>query len=210
MALGRRSGRTVRPASGIRRPYRCADGPKKPRTPTHLPRPVWLTFGSALMSPAQCAGVLRCWGDPMTPGSSIRLYRRAPSRLAKIRRLVTTLFAGHTIKPWDRPVRRTASNFRRAVAAKSWRPTIVMRGAIADARVSFPGHPASRAGYFARQRSATSVFARRSPLAGHTTRWLAARGCPGPRKILTRPFEGLRIIDLGIIVAGGELSRLFA
>ena len=24
------------------------------------------------------------------------------------------------------------------------------------------------------------------------------------------PFEGLRILDLGVIVAGGELSRLFA
>ena len=25
-----------------------------------------------------------------------------------------------------------------------------------------------------------------------------------------RPFEGLRILDLGVIVAGGELGRLFA
>ncbi len=30
------------------------------------------------------------------------------------------------------------------------------------------------------------------------------------RRRSTRPFEGLRILDLGVIVAGGELGRLFA
>jgi crotonobetainyl-CoA:carnitine CoA-transferase CaiB-like acyl-CoA transferase len=43
-------------------------------------------------------------------------------------------------------------------------------------------------------------------------RWLAPP-TPAPEPVAavgSRPFESLRIIDLGIIVAGGELSRLFA
>lgn len=41
-------------------------------------------------------------------------------------------------------------------------------------------------------------------------RWTAERFEPAPvGPIGGRPFEGIRIVDLGIIVAGGELSRLF-
>ena len=29
-------------------------------------------------------------------------------------------------------------------------------------------------------------------------------------ELARRPFDGLRILDLGVIVAGGELGRLFA
>ncbi len=50
-----------------------------------------------------------------------------------------------------------------------------------------------------------------APSAGHDqARWLAERArSPVPGNSGPRPFDGLRIIDLGIIVAGGELSRLF-
>ncbi|MCP9275134.1 CaiB/BaiF CoA transferase family protein [Mycolicibacterium arenosum] len=42
--------------------------------------------------------------------------------------------------------------------------------------------------------------------------WIASAKRPQIRESLsaTRPFEGLRILDLGVIVAGGELGRLFA
>ncbi|MDT5107892.1 MAG: hypothetical protein QOI25_5405 [Mycobacterium sp.] len=42
--------------------------------------------------------------------------------------------------------------------------------------------------------------------------WIAARpGAGDPTgHVRERPFEGLRILDLGVIVAGGELGRLFA
>lgn len=41
-------------------------------------------------------------------------------------------------------------------------------------------------------------------------RWLAERFDPDPvGAVGERPFAGIRILDLGIIVAGGELSRLF-
>src|SRR6185437_8499152 len=41
-------------------------------------------------------------------------------------------------------------------------------------------------------------------------RWAADPATiPAPARSGPRPFDGLRIVDLGIIVAGGELSRLF-
>ena len=46
-----------------------------------------------------------------------------------------------------------------------------------------------------------------------TATWTEARaedGAAAPAPEASRPFEGLRILDLGVIVAGGELGRLFA
>ncbi len=40
-------------------------------------------------------------------------------------------------------------------------------------------------------------------------RWQGPAGHAQPGQVKALPFEGLRIVDLGIIVAGGELSRLF-
>lgn len=41
--------------------------------------------------------------------------------------------------------------------------------------------------------------------------WTTSRFAPPPtRRVGDRPLEGIRVIDLGVIVAGGELSRLFA
>ena len=43
------------------------------------------------------------------------------------------------------------------------------------------------------------------------TCWASAPFTPEPtRRVGDRPLDGIRVIDLGIIVAGGELSRLFA
>jgi crotonobetainyl-CoA:carnitine CoA-transferase CaiB-like acyl-CoA transferase len=48
------------------------------------------------------------------------------------------------------------------------------------------------------------------PAGGHDARWATEPATiPAPAKSGPRPFDGLRIVDLGIIVAGGELSRLF-
>lgn len=51
-----------------------------------------------------------------------------------------------------------------------------------------------------------------APLAdGASPEWLGPPNPLGrPRKDGKRPFDGLRILDLGVIVAGGELGRLFA
>lgn len=53
-----------------------------------------------------------------------------------------------------------------------------------------------------------------APSAGaHEPRWVGparATGEPGGTARGGRPFDGLRVLDLGVIVAGGELGRLFA
>lgn len=51
-----------------------------------------------------------------------------------------------------------------------------------------------------------------APLAGGAApEWRGPTNALGrPRKNGKRPFDGLRILDLGVIVAGGELGRLFA
>ncbi len=50
-----------------------------------------------------------------------------------------------------------------------------------------------------------------APAREDAAQWLGGRNTPGrPRKNGRRPFDGLRILDLGVIVAGGELGRLFA
>ncbi|MGU3501517.1 CoA transferase [Mycobacterium sp. C31M] len=52
---------------------------------------------------------------------------------------------------------------------------------------------------------------RTTAVATETPDWLGPPNQVGrPRKNGRRPFDGLRILDLGVIVAGGELGRLFA
>ena len=57
-------------------------------------------------------------------------------------------------------------------------------------------------------------FKRPAPFAGaDEPAWATATIRTGPHEDSTRPqrpFDGLRILDLGVIVAGGELGRLFA
>jgi crotonobetainyl-CoA:carnitine CoA-transferase CaiB-like acyl-CoA transferase len=55
-------------------------------------------------------------------------------------------------------------------------------------------------------------FARPAPAVGaDRPAWLSEPQLPAPEsQVAARPFEGLRILDLGVIVAGGELGRLFA
>ncbi len=52
---------------------------------------------------------------------------------------------------------------------------------------------------------------RRPAVHDAAAQWLGAPNALGrPQKQGVRPFDGLRILDLGVIVAGGELGRLFA
>lgn len=56
-------------------------------------------------------------------------------------------------------------------------------------------------------------YRRQAPIAGtDEPKWVAPRSSPTQPvgEAANRPFDGLRILDLGVIVAGGELGRLFA
>ncbi len=57
-------------------------------------------------------------------------------------------------------------------------------------------------------------YARPAPAAGHDqAEWRTTRSASATApesSSTTRPFDGIRILDLGVIVAGGELGRLFA
>ncbi len=87
-------------------------------------------------------------------------------------------------------------------------------GAIADAELASGVRARVPVGYFCVDGQRTG-FRAPAPAAGRDdARWLAERmavPAPGEARIVVgrRPFDGLRIVDLGIIVAGGELSRLF-
>lgn len=80
-------------------------------------------------------------------------------------------------------------------------------GTVARVPVGYWSVDGLRAGF----RRAASAIAADSPAAASAERlWCAERFDPEPTgPIGDRPLEGLRVIDLGIIVAGGELGRLF-
>src|SRR5262249_9647770 len=82
---------------------------------------------------------------------------------------------------------------------------------ITDAELVPGVHTSVPAGYFVVD-GQRSGFRTPAPSAGQDEpRWLADPAvAPSPSsKVGGYPFEGLRILDLGVIVAGGEVSRLF-
>lgn len=166
-----------------------------------------------IMSPRQWHGLRRWLGEPeefQDPKYDVIATRFAA--WPKIGVLVQQLFADHTMKSLVSagqahgvpisallaPAQILASDHFQAV------------GAIADAELVPGVHSGIPTGYFAVNGRHTG-FRAPAPLAGHhEARWLAdPAAIPAPGKSGQRPFDGLRIIDLGVIVAGGELSRLF-
>ena len=84
-------------------------------------------------------------------------------------------------------------------------------GAITDAELAPGVHVEVPTGYFVVD-GQRSGFRTPAPAVGHDEpRWRAAAApVPAPSgKVGDYPFDGLRILDLGIIVAGGEVGRLF-
>jgi crotonobetainyl-CoA:carnitine CoA-transferase CaiB-like acyl-CoA transferase len=85
-------------------------------------------------------------------------------------------------------------------------------GAIIDAELAPDVATRVPVGYF-RVNGRHAGFRAPAPAVGqHRARWQAApASVPAPStSVGGYPLDGLRIVDLGIIVAGGELSRLFA
>jgi crotonobetainyl-CoA:carnitine CoA-transferase CaiB-like acyl-CoA transferase len=213
MALDPAFGAHGQAAAGVRRPDRWRGRPKNQDAyPIYPCQDGYVRI--CVMSPRQWRGLRRWLGEPedfQDPKYDVIAARFAA--WPKIGVLVQQLFAGQTMKALVSagqahgvpisavlsPAQILASDHFQAV------------GAIADTELVPGVHAGVPAGYFAVNGQHIG-FRAPAPLAGqHEARWLAEPAAvPARGKSGQRPFEGLRIIDLGIIVAGGELSRLFA
>lgn len=212
MALDPAFGAHGQAAAGIRRPDRWRGRPKNQDA-----YPIYPCLDGfvrlCVMSPRQWRGLRHWLGEPeefQDPKFEVIAARFAA--WPQIGLLVQRLFAGHTMKALVSagqshgvpisavldPAQILASDHFRAV------------GAVADAELVPGVHSTIPTGYYA-VNGRHIGFRTPAPIAGlHQARWLAEPAAiAAPGKSGPRPFDGLRIVDLGIIVAGGELSRLF-
>jgi crotonobetainyl-CoA:carnitine CoA-transferase CaiB-like acyl-CoA transferase len=213
MALDPAFGALGQAAAGVRHPDRWRGRPRNQDAyPIYPCQDGYVRL--CIMSPRQWHGLRRWLGEPaefQDPKYDVIATRFAA--WPDIGVLIAQLFAGQTMKALVsagqshsvpisavlEPAQILSSDHFRAV------------GAIADAELVPGVHGSVPAGYYSVNGQHTGIRAA-APLAGHhEARWLAdpaAISTPGQSG--ERPFDGLRIIDLGVIVAGGELSRLFS
>ena len=212
MALDPAFGAHGQAAAGIRRPDTWRGRPKNQDAYPILPcKDGYVRL--CVMSPRQWRG-LRSWlGEPdefQDPKYDVLAARFAA--WPRIGLLVQQLFADQTMKSLVAagqshgvpisavlsPARILASDHFHAV------------GAITDAEVVPGVHAVVPTGYYSVNGEHIGFRTPAPHVGDDDPRWLAeptqamARGEVGQR-----PFDGVRIVDLGIIVAGGELSRLF-
>jgi crotonobetainyl-CoA:carnitine CoA-transferase CaiB-like acyl-CoA transferase len=212
MALDPAFGAHGQAAAGIRRPDRWRGRPRNQDAyPIYPCQDGYVRI--CVMSPRQWRGLRRWLGEPdefQDPTYDVIAARFAA--WPKIGLLVQQLFADQTMKSLVSagqshgvpisavlsPAQILASDHFHAV------------GAIADAELVPGVHAIVPAGYFAVNGQHIG-FRAPAPLVGHhDAQWFAEPAAiPARGKSVRRPFEGVRIMDLGIIVAGGELSRLF-
>lgn len=167
-----------------------------------------------VMAPRQWRGLRRWLGEPQDFQDP--KYDVIGARFAawpQISLLVAALFAGQTMKELV-----AAGQAHGVPIAAVLTPSRILAsehfqavGAITDAELVPGVHAKVPTGYFTVNEQRAG-FRTPAPTAGrHEPRWLAdpAPAPPPAGEVGGYPFEGLRILDLGIIVAGGELSRLF-
>ncbi len=211
MALDPAFGAHGQASAGIRKPNRWRGRPKNQDAyPIYPCKDGYVRL--CVMSPRQWHGLRRWLGEPeefQDPKYDVIAARFAA--WPQIGALVEQLFAGQTMKELV-----SAGQAHGVAIAAVLSPTQILAsdhfraaGAVADAEL-VPGVRATiPVGYFAVD-GRRSGFRAPAPPAGHDeARWLAGPAAIPARGNARRPFDGLRIIDLGIIVAGGELSRLF-
>jgi crotonobetainyl-CoA:carnitine CoA-transferase CaiB-like acyl-CoA transferase len=211
MALDPAFGAHGQTAAGIRKPNRWRGRPKNQDAyPIYPCKDGYVRI--CVMSPRQWHGLRRWMGEPeefQDPKYDVIAARFAA--WPQIGLLIQELFAGQTMKELvfagqahGVPIAAVLSGAQ-ILASDHFRAV----GAVADAEL-VPGVPATiPVGYLAVDGQHTG-FRAPAPPAGHDqAHWLSGQATIPPRGKTRRPFDGLRIIDLGVIVAGGELSRLF-
>jgi crotonobetainyl-CoA:carnitine CoA-transferase CaiB-like acyl-CoA transferase len=212
MALDPAFGAHGQAAAGIRRPDRWRGRPKNQDAyPIYACQDGHVRL--CVMSPRQWHGLRRWLGEPeefQDPKYDVIATRFAA--WPEIGVLVQRLFADQPMKALVRegqshgvaisavldPTQILASDHFQAV------------GAVAYAELVPGVYSTIPTGYYSVNGQHIG-FRAPAPLAGvHGAQWNAeAATIAAPAKSGPRPFDGLRVIDLGVIVAGGELSRLF-
>jgi crotonobetainyl-CoA:carnitine CoA-transferase CaiB-like acyl-CoA transferase len=198
-------------AAGIRRPDRWRGRPKNQEAyPIYRCADGYVRL--CVMSPRQWRGLRRWLGEPaqfQDPAYDVIAARFAA--WPRISVLVEDLFAGQTMKALV-----SAGQGHGVPIAAVLSPSQILAsdhfgsvGAITDAELVSGEHARVPVGYF-RVDGQRTGFRAPAPAAGaDEARWLDERTAVPAKGAGQRPFDGLRIVDLGIIVAGGELSRLF-
>jgi crotonobetainyl-CoA:carnitine CoA-transferase CaiB-like acyl-CoA transferase len=167
-----------------------------------------------VMAPRQWRGLRRWLGEPEEFQDP--KYETLGARLAawpQISLLVDALFADQTMKDLVAAGQALGVPIA-AVLTPSWilaSEHFQAVGAITDAELVPGVHTTVPTGYFV-VNGQRSGFRTPAPAAGRDApHWPADPAlAPSPSgKVGGYPFEGLRILDLGVIVAGGEVSRLF-
>jgi crotonobetainyl-CoA:carnitine CoA-transferase CaiB-like acyl-CoA transferase len=211
MALDPTFGAHGQAAAGIRRSDRWRGRPKNQDAyPIYACKDGYVRI--CVMSPRQWRGLRRWIGEPeefQDPKYDVVAARFAA--WPQIGKLVQRLFAGQTMKELV-----SAGQAHGVPIAAVLSPAQILAsdhfqavGAIADAELVPGVHARVPVGYFAVDGRHSGLRAHTPPAGRDEARWLAGPAATISPRNVSRPFDGLRIIDLGVIVAGGELSRLF-
>ena len=198
-------------AAGIRRSDRWRGRPKNQDAyPIYACKDGYVRI--CVMSPRQWRGLRRWIGEPkefQDPKYDVVAARFAA--WPQIGKLVQRLFAGQTMKDLV-----SAGQAHGVPIAAVLSPAQILAsdhfqavGAIADAELVPGVHARVPVGYFAVDGRHSGFRVPTPPAGRDEARWLAGPAATISPRNVSRPFDGLRIIDLGVIVAGGELSRLF-
>jgi crotonobetainyl-CoA:carnitine CoA-transferase CaiB-like acyl-CoA transferase len=212
MALDPAFGAHGQAAAGVRHPDRWRGRPKNQDAyPIYACQDGYVRL--CVMSPRQWHGLRRWLGEPeafQDPKYDVIAARF--KAWPQIGLLVAQLFAGHTMKALVaegqshgvpisavlEPAQIMASEHFQAV------------GAVTDAELVPGVRSTIPTGYYSVNGEHIGFREPAPPVGARDAGWAAQPASfAAPAKSGPRPFDGLRIVDLGVIVAGGELSRLF-
>ncbi|MBS9532711.1 CoA transferase [Mycobacterium sp. M1] len=167
-----------------------------------------------VMAPRQWRGLRRWLGEP--PAFQDDKYDVIGERFAvwpQLSVLIGELFARHT-----RAELVTAGQAHGVPIAEVLAPAQALRGehfaaagAVAEVDLTPQVRATAPLGYYVVD-GVRAGFRTPAPAAGDAGSWRSdpAAAPAVSAAVDARPFEGLRIVDLGVIVAGGEATRLFA
>ena len=212
MALDPTFGAHGQAAAGMRHPDRWRGRPRNQDAyPIYPCQDGYVRL--CVMSARQWRGLRRWLGEPeefQDPEYDVIATRFAA--WPKIGVLIAQLFADQTMKALV-----SAGQAHGVPISAVLAPTQILAsehfqavGAIADTEIVPGVRTRVPTGYYAVDGRHVGLRAAAPPAGHDKARWLAEPAASlATEKSGRRPFDGLRVVDLGVIVAGGELSRLF-